>query len=102
MSIAAREVHGPGQYVVVLLALLALTAVTILVSLVDLGPLSTPIALLIAAAKALLVVLFFMHMKDAPGILWLALAAGFFWLLLLLGLTMSDFVTRGYLPIPGK
>jgi cytochrome c oxidase subunit 4 len=102
VSVPARELHGPGVYLAVLLALLALTALTILVSYVDLGPFSTPIAFVIAGVKASLVVLFFMHMKDAPGVLWLALGAGFFWLGILLVLTMSDFATRGFLPIPGK
>jgi len=102
VSVAARRVAGPGLYALVLAALLFLTALTILVSYVDLGPFSTPIAFLIATAKACLVVLFFMHMKEAHGVLWLAALAGFFWLAILLVLSMSDFATRGLLPIPGK
>jgi len=102
MSVAAHELHGPRLYLGILLALLGLTALTILVSYVDLGPFSAPVAFLIAGGKALLVVLFFMHLKDAPGILWLALVAGFFWLAILVVLTMSDVATRGYIPIPGK
>jgi cytochrome c oxidase subunit 4 len=89
-------------YALVLAVLLGLTALTILVSYVDLGPFSAPIAFIIAGTKALLVMLVFMHMKDAPGVLWLAAAAGFFWLGILVVLTMSDFATRGFLPIPGK
>jgi cytochrome c oxidase subunit IV len=102
VSVAAHRVAGPGLYAVVLVALLLLTALTILVSYVDLGPFSTPIAFLIATGKACLVVLFFMHMKEAHGVLWLAALAGFFWLAILLVLSMSDFATRGFLPIPGK
>ena len=93
---------GPRLYFVVFVVLLALTALTVLVASVDLGPLNTPVALLIAAGKATLVVLFFMHLKEAPGILWLAAGAGFFWLGILILLTMSDVATRGVLPIPGK
>ncbi len=96
------EVQGPRVYLLVLLALLGLTTLTILVGYLDLGPFSTPLALGIAGVKALLVVLFFMHMKDAPGILWLAGLAGFFWLAILIVLTMSDIATRGLLPITGK
>ena|SRR5690242_15418027 len=102
ISVPASHLHGVRTYGVVLLGLLALTATTILVAYLDLGPFSTPLALLIAALKATLVVLFFMHMKDSPGVLWIALAAGFLWLGVLIVLTMSDFATRGYLPIPGK
>jgi cytochrome c oxidase subunit IV len=93
---------GPRLYLVVFLVLLALTALTVLIASVDLGPLNTPVALLIAVGKATLVVLFFMHLKDAPGILWLAAGAGFFWLGILILLTMSDVATRGILLIPGK
>ena len=94
--------HGPRVYGLVLAALLFLTAATILISYVDLGPFSTPVAFIIAATKASLVVLFFMHMKDAEGVVWLAALAGFFWLSILLVLSMSDFATRGLLPVPGK
>ena len=100
-SVPSRH-DGPRVYALVLAALLVLTAATILISYVDLGPFGTPVAFLIAATKALLVVLFFMHMKDAEGVVWLAALAGFFWLSILLVLSMSDFATRGFLPIPGK
>jgi cytochrome c oxidase subunit 4 len=93
---------GPRLYLVVFLVLVALTALTVLIASVDLGSLNTPVALLIAAGKATLVMLFFMHLKDAPGILWLAAGAGFFWLGILVLLTMSDVATRGILAIPGK
>jgi cytochrome c oxidase subunit IV len=93
---------GPRLYLVVFVVLLALTALTVLVASVDLGPLNTPVALVIAAGKAMLVVLFFMHLKEAPGIVWLAAGAGFFWLGILILLTMSDVATRGVLSIPGK
>ena len=93
---------SPRGYFVVFVALLALTALTILVASVDLGALNTPLALLIAAVKALLVLLFFMHLKDAPGLLWVAAGAGVFWLGILIVLTMSDVATRAVLPIAGK
>jgi len=96
------EVHPPRLYLLVLLALLGFTTLTIMVAYLDLGPFSTPVALGIASVKALLVVLFFMHLKDSPGILWLAGIAGFFWLAILIVLTMSDIATRGLLPVPGK
>jgi cytochrome c oxidase subunit 4 len=92
----------PRVYLVVFLALLALTAITVLVSYVDLGPLSTPLALLIAAIKATLVILYFMHLREASPLLWLAAGGGFFWLGLLIVLTMSDIATRGAIPVLGK
>ena len=92
----------PRFYLVVFLALLALTAITVLVSYVDLGPLSTPLALLIAAIKATLVILYFMHLREASPLLWLAAGGGFFWLALMIVLTMSDIATRGTIPVLGK
>ena len=98
----SHQIHGVRLYGLVLGALLFLTALTIFVSYVDLGPFNTPVAFIIAGMKATLVILFFMHMKEAHGVLWLAALAGFFWLSILMVLSMSDFATRGYLPIPGK
>ena len=46
--------------------------------------------------------LVFMHLKESHGVLWLTALAGFFWLGILVVLTMSDVATRGVLPIPGK
>ncbi|HSV08643.1 MAG TPA: cytochrome C oxidase subunit IV family protein, partial [Candidatus Binatus sp.] len=61
------ETHVPLRiYYTVYGALLVLTVVTVGVSLVDLGPLSTVVALAIAAAKASLVILFFMHVRYGP------------------------------------
>ncbi|HSV07088.1 MAG TPA: cytochrome C oxidase subunit IV family protein, partial [Candidatus Binatus sp.] len=83
-------------------ALLVLTVVTVGVSLVDLGPLSTVVALAIAAAKASLVILFFMHVRYGPRLIWIFASGGFFWLALLILLTMSDIVSRGWHIIPGR
>ena len=93
---------GPRLYLLVLVALLGLTALTIYVSYLDIGPFSAPVAFTIAATKALLVMLVFMHLKESHGVLWLTALAGFFWLGILVVLTMSDVATRGVLPIPGK
>jgi cytochrome c oxidase subunit 4 len=85
-------------YLAVFVALLVLTAVTVAVSYLDLGPFSTVVALTIATTKALLVLVFFMHLKESPSLVWLAAAGGFFWLGILIVLVMSDVMTRGWLP----
>ncbi len=59
-----HHVAPKKQYVQVLGALLVLTVLTVAVSYADLGPLSLPVAMLVAAVKASLVCAFFMHLKD--------------------------------------
>lgn len=81
-------------YVMIFAALLVFTGVTVAVAFVDLGPLNTIVAMTIAVFKALLVVLFFMHLRDSPQLTKIFAAAGFFWLALLLGLTISDYLSR--------
>ena len=90
---------GVRLYVAVFAALLVLTALTVAVSYIDLGPASVVVALVIAFTKALLVLLFFMHLRGSPGLTWLVALGGFFWLSILIVLTMSDVLTRGWLPV---
>ncbi len=61
----------------------------------DLGIANTIAALLIAAVKMLLVILFFMHVRYNTRITWLFAAAGFVWFLIMVSLTMTDYLTRG-------
>jgi cytochrome c oxidase subunit 4 len=77
--------------------LLILTLLTVGVAYLDLGALNTVIALSIATAKALLVVLFFMHVRYSSRLTWVVVSAGVFWLLLLLVFTLSDYLTRSTL-----
>jgi cytochrome c oxidase subunit IV len=93
-------------YVAVFIGLLVLTGLTTTVAYIDLG--QTPIgktheidwntvaALAIAVVKMLLVVLFFMHVKYSPKLTKLVVVAGFFWLAIMISLTLSDELTRGW------
>jgi cytochrome c oxidase subunit 4 len=77
------------------ITLMVLTVVTAAVSFIDLGPLNTVVALCIATFKAILVVLFFMHVKYASEKLTkLVVVSALFFLMLLLGLSMIDYLTR--------
>jgi cytochrome c oxidase subunit 4 len=82
-------------------ALLALTLLTIGVAYLDLGPLNVAVALGIAIGKALLVMLFFMHLRYSSRLTWVIAAAGVIWLAHLLIFTLSDYFTRGWLPVAG-
>jgi len=83
-------------YAAILFALLFLTITTYWVATINLGPLNVVIALTIATCKATLVVLFFMHARYSPRRTRLVILAGLFWLLILLGLTLSDYLTRPF------
>ena len=86
-------------YYAVFGALLLLTWLTVWISGVDLGPWNTPAALLIASTKATLVLLFFMHLWWSSKLSWIFVASGFLFLTLMLSLTLSDFLSRGWLPV---
>ena len=75
-------------------ALFALLALTVGLAFVDMGPFNIVAAMTIAFVKALLVVLFFMHVKSADGVTRAAACAGLLWLLVMVILTLSDFLTR--------
>ena len=64
---------------------------------VDMGPMNNVVMLTIAIIKATLVVLFFMHVRWSTRLTWVVAAAGFFWLLILFGITMGDYMTRGWI-----
>jgi cytochrome c oxidase subunit IV len=81
-------------YAVICASLLVLTFLTYHIALVNLGPLNVVVAIVIACVKATLVVLFFMHAAYAPRRTRLVILAGIFWMLLLLGLTLADYLTR--------
>lgn len=88
-------------YIGIFLALLVLTGLTTWVAYFDLGAMNTVVALTIAVTKMLLVILFFMHVKYSSGLTRLIILAGFFWLAILVALTLSDELTRGWTPSAG-
>jgi len=81
-------------YLIVFATLLALTATTTAVAFVDLGRLNNVIMLAIAVTKATLVILYFMHVRYSDRLTWVVVGGGFAWLLVLIGFTMSDLLTR--------
>ena len=90
------HVAPKSMYYGVFLALLIGTGLTVAVAFVDLGALNNVLMLGIAMTKALLVILFFMHVRWSTRLTWVVVASGFFWLLILFGLTMMDYLTRGW------
>ncbi len=92
---------GLRPYFAVFAALMALTALTVWAAFQPLGVWNTPVALAIAVAKALLVALVFMHLRSSPRLTLLVAAASLLWLAFLILITVSDYLTRSWLPIYG-
>jgi cytochrome c oxidase subunit IV len=90
----SEHIVSPKLYAAVLAALLVGTVLTVEAAKVDLGRLNIVAALGIATIKMTLVILFFMHGKYSPRRTKLVIAAGFFWLAIMLGLTLADYSTR--------
>jgi cytochrome c oxidase subunit 4 len=84
-------------YALIFVTLLILTGTTFFVSVVDLGGLNAVVALVIAMGKALLVALFFMHLRYSRPLMLVVVAAGLLWLGIMITLTLGDFMTRGWL-----
>jgi cytochrome c oxidase subunit IV len=104
MNEHAHHTNGPmhhvsslGMYFGVFLALMLLTALTVWVSRIDLGALNVPVAMGVAIVKATLVILFFMHVLHSTRLTWVVVLSAFLWLGVLFVLTLSDYMTRGWL-----
>ena len=84
-------------YYTIFVILMVCTGLTVGIAYLDLGPLNTIVALAIAVFKAVLVVLFFMHVKYGSRLIWAGIAGGLFWLLILLTI-VGDYLTRAWQP----
>ena len=91
----SEHIMSSKLYYTIWIALLCLTVITAAVSFIDLGPFNTVVALVIATFKALLVVLFFMHVKyTSEKLTKTVIVSAIFWLFILLALSMADYATR--------
>ncbi len=86
-------------YVLIWLVLTIMTFVTYGVAQIDLGAFNIVIALAIAGFKMMLVIWFFMHVRTDNPLTKLFVFAGFFWMAILLALTLSDYVSRDWMPL---
>ena len=98
----SEHIVSKKLYFVIFGALMVLTVLTVWVANIDLGSekLNTVVALAIAVTRAVLVVLYFMHVRYSSRLTWIVVAGGFLWLAIMVGLTMSDYLTRGFLTYP--
>lgn len=83
------------SHVAVFIALLGLLALTVGVAYLPLGNWGVVVALSIAFAKAVLVMVFFMQLRQQSSLVNIFAIGGYFWLALLFALTFADILTRG-------
>ena len=93
-----EHIVSPKLYVGIFFSLMVFTLLTVFAATRDFGRWNIVIALVIATIKASLVILFFMHGKYSARRTKLVIVAGFFWLAIMLGLTLADYSTRNAEP----
>lgn len=93
---AEHHIVTPFQYLLVFITLIVGTLLTVGAAYVDLGPLNPVIALFIASFKAVVVILFFMHVYFQSRLIKMTVAAGFFTFLILITMTLSDYISRAW------
>lgn len=94
------HVAPKSSYITIFLLLMVLTGITVAAAFINLGSFNATVALGVATLKATLVVLFFMHVKYSSRLTKLVVISGFFFLAILLLLTMVDYASRGFTPMP--
>jgi len=94
------HISPKSTYYAIFGALMVLTAITVGVAFIHLGSLNFPVALAIAITKATLVILFFMHVKYSSRLTKMIVGMAFFFLAILLTLTMTDYMSRGWFASP--
>jgi cytochrome c oxidase subunit IV len=83
-------------YLLIISILMVLTCATWAIAFKDLGIWNPVVALAIACTKAVLVILFFMHVYYSSKLTKVTVAAGFFWLLIMITLSLSDYISRNW------
>ena len=96
----SEHIVGPKIYVSIFLALMAFTALTVGAAFINLGAFNAVVALSIAVIKAVLVILFFMHVRYSSKMVMVLIIAGFFWMGIMFVLTMSDYISRVWSSYP--
>ena len=110
----ASQTHDNNKYVphephvsvrtywIVFAALMLLLVATVLATGIGTGPIAILIAVGIATLKAVLILLFFMHVKYSSRLIWLFSGASFLWFGIMLLFVFADFLSRPVLDTLGK
>ena len=93
---ADHHIVTPATYIMVFAILLVGTAITVGAAYIDLGIFNPVVALAIACTKAVIVILFFMHVKYQSNLVKMTVGAGFFTFLVLVMMTLTDYMSRAW------
>lgn len=97
----AEQSHPtPKLYALIFITLAILTCATWAIAFADLGIFNPIVAVTIAVIKAVLVILFFMHVRYSSRLTMITVSAGFFWLMILITLSLSDYLSRTLRVVP--
>ena len=101
-----ESVHGHvlpvKTYLAVYGALMVLLVATVGAAFVNIEPFNFALTMIIALAKAVMILLIFMHVRYSERLVWVFSSAAFLWLAILIVLSLNDYFTRDWLNIPGK
>ena len=93
---AEHHIVSPLQYGFVYISLLIGTLLTVVAADIDLGIFNPVVALGIACTKAVIVILFFMHVKYQSNLIKLTVICGFFTFIDLITMTLLDYISRAW------
>jgi cytochrome c oxidase subunit 4 len=93
---ASHHIVTPFTYAIIFVTLLIGTAITVGAAYIDLGVLNPIVALGIACTKAVIVILFFMHVKYQSKLVKMTVGAGFFTFIVLITMTLTDYMSRAW------
>ena len=93
----AHHVSPLSMYFTIFALLMVLLVITVVIAYMDLGWAATGVAYLVAIVKGVLIITYFMHVKQQTKLVWIFAGASFLWVAIMLALTLSDYVSRGRL-----
>jgi len=93
---AEHHIVSPLEYTMVFGTLLVFTGITVAAAYKEMGVFNPIVALAIASIKAVIVILFFMHVKYQSRLIKMTVGAGFFTFLVLIIMTLSDYISRAW------
>lgn len=91
--------HEVRTYLAVYALLLVLLGITVIAAQFEVGRWNLVVTLAIASTKAILIVLYFMHVKHGTPLVKLVVIIGIFWMVIMVTLTISDYWTRPWDPL---